>query len=260
MSYIRDALNKAQKENNVVRMAPTNMNDIVCLSQPRTTKSRMFRIPLLMLLLVLLALDITLLVINQTEPDSQNSSLSAKKDIPLPARKEDIPAQANISENKHALAAQNMTEEQKSLDSIRSSINKNENPSIQTIRLYQAALKLQRNNSLWQAENIYRQVLQREPNNVYAMNNLGVIYMGQKKTDEAMVLFRKAAEIKKDYFHPYYNLACIYAQKNDINASVNYLKQAVLLNKDVKDWVAEDADLKNIRQTPQFKKILEEKS
>jgi tetratricopeptide (TPR) repeat protein len=123
--------------------------------------------------------------------------------------------------------------------------------------LYQEALAAQRKGDLNGAEALYRKVLLLTPGHVQAMNNLGVLYLGQKKRDRAISMFSRAIVLRKDYVDPYYNMACLYAQANEIDESLWYLKVAVAINGDVKKWVEKDADMKNVAESPAFKKIME---
>lgn len=122
---------------------------------------------------------------------------------------------------------------------------------------YQEGLVAQRAGDLRRAEALYQNVLELDPGHVRALNNLGVIYMGQRKRDKAIALFGRAVVLKKDYVDPYYNLACLYAQRNEIDEGLWYLKVAMSINGDTKNWAERDADLKNIIASPAFKKMTE---
>jgi hypothetical protein len=122
---------------------------------------------------------------------------------------------------------------------------------------YQEALIAQRAGDLRRAEEIYEKVLAVDSGHVRTLNNLGVIYMGQKKREKAIAVFGRAVVLKKDYVDPYYNLACLYAQENEIGESIWYLKVAAAIDGDVMNWVKKDADMKNVAASPEFKKIME---
>ena len=122
---------------------------------------------------------------------------------------------------------------------------------------YQEALIAQRMGDLRRAEALYEKVLALDPGHVRTLNNLGVIYMGQKKRGKAIALFGRAVVLKKDYVDPYYNLACLYAQTNEIDESLWYLKVAAAIDGGVINWVKKDADMKNVVASPEFKKIME---
>jgi tetratricopeptide (TPR) repeat protein len=122
---------------------------------------------------------------------------------------------------------------------------------------YGEALLAQRKGDLNRAEALYQKVLTFDPGHVRALNNLGVIYMAQKKREKAIAVLSRAVVLKKDYVDPYYNFACLYAQANEINESLWYLKVAATINGDVLNWVKKDADMKNVAASPEFKKIME---
>ncbi len=122
---------------------------------------------------------------------------------------------------------------------------------------FRDALAAQRRGELRRAEDLYQRVLARDPGNVESLNNVGVIYLGQKKRDKAIAVFGRAIILKKDYVDPYYNLACLYAQTNEVEESLWYLKVAMAINRDVKGWAEQDADLRNVVASRAFKKITE---
>ena len=105
------------------------------------------------------------------------------------------------------------------------------------------------------AKKKYLDVLKLDAGHVRALNNLGVVYLATKKSDMALEMFRKAVVLKKDYADPYYNMACLYAQKNDIDQSIWHLKLAASIDEDVKNWVQRDADFKNVIKSPKFKEF-----
>jgi tetratricopeptide (TPR) repeat protein len=128
---------------------------------------------------------------------------------------------------------------------------------VTTDSLYQKALGHQRKNVLDRAERLYKDVLKRDPVFVFALNNLGVIYMGTKRDEEAKAMFEKAIEHSDGYVDPYYNLACIYSKRGDVSKSLDYLKMAVQLNNSVKNWVKNDKDFANVSSLKEFKEIVE---
>jgi len=123
--------------------------------------------------------------------------------------------------------------------------------------LYRKALVHQKKNDYDRAERLYRTILNRDPEFVLALNNLGVIYMGTKRDDEAKAMFEKAIEHSEDYVDPYYNLACIYSKRGDATESLDYLKAAIKLNNSVKKWVKNDKDLENVSSLKEFREITE---
>ncbi len=131
-------------------------------------------------------------------------------------------------------------------------------PVSQSARLYEAALAAQRGQKWEEAENLYKQVLAVDPRHAHSLNNLGVIYMSQRRFDGAMELFVKAMAAQKDYVDSYYNLACLYSQLGDIRASLGFLDRAAQIDGKVRQWAKVDADFEKMRSLPEFKKITEE--
>ena len=125
--------------------------------------------------------------------------------------------------------------------------------------IFAQALDRQRKGKLEKAKILYRKVVEIDQYNVKAFNNLGVIYMGEKNFKLAIMRFNDALNIKHDYTDAHYNLACLYAQKNDVPQSLFYLKNAIEFNPEVRKWAKNDGDLKALANLPEFKKILEKK-
>ena len=122
--------------------------------------------------------------------------------------------------------------------------------------LYQQALRYQQKDNVTRAANIYKKILRIDPKHLSALNNLGVIYMSQKRSEAAKRIFTKAINVNNDYVEPYYNLACLYSQSGDTSNSLNYLKKAIKLKNDVKSWAINDTDLVNIQALDEFQKIV----
>ena len=124
--------------------------------------------------------------------------------------------------------------------------------------VYEAALVAQRGKRWPEAERLYQQALAIDPRQVKAMNNLGVLYLNQKRSVEAMELFVKALAIQDNYVDPYYNLACLYSRLGNIKASLSYLERAVKIDGQVKKWAKQDNDFKKMHSLPEFTTITEE--
>jgi tetratricopeptide (TPR) repeat protein len=121
--------------------------------------------------------------------------------------------------------------------------------------LYQEALDQHKKKNLARAERLYTRVIQINPRHVEALNNLGVIYMTRKKRDRAFETLNRAIAVKRDYVDPYYNLACLFAQEGDTGGSLHFLKKAININHEVKNWALLDADLKDVVASPEFKRL-----
>ncbi len=268
MSYINDALRKAQRERDG---RYERYGDIIapCLERPGQPRKRRLVIGAAITLLVLIpaGLLLTVYVLHQPPP--------VKKGIPVPvvagppsalqpatpqaegatAMGEAVPAgKAPAVRQAEKAAVQTGGKPVPSVAAA--SPGGTPVPREAEVR-YKEALSAQRRGDFKGAEALYQRVLVLDPGHVRALNNLGVIYLGQKKRERAIDLFSKAIVLKKDYVDPYYNLACLYAQTNEIDESLWYLKVAMTINGDVKNWVVKDADMKNVLASPAFKTIME---
>jgi tetratricopeptide (TPR) repeat protein len=123
--------------------------------------------------------------------------------------------------------------------------------------LFTQALQSQRGGKLEEAKELYRQVLKKEPQNIQALNNLGVVYLKMNRYKWAIIRFNDALNIKHDYVDAHYNLACLYARKKDTQKSLFYLQNAIHLNPEVKTWAAGDADLKGLEKLPDFQNLIQ---
>ncbi|MFO7568443.1 MAG: tetratricopeptide repeat protein [Smithellaceae bacterium] len=125
--------------------------------------------------------------------------------------------------------------------------------------LYAQALQHQNEGRLDRAEALYQQVLKADPRHLAAINNLGVVYMRQKKFKQAIARFDEALHLRQNYVKAHYNLACVYAQKNDLDRSLFYLQSALDIHPDVRQWLKGDPDLKNLTDSPEFTKMIQER-
>jgi tetratricopeptide (TPR) repeat protein len=123
--------------------------------------------------------------------------------------------------------------------------------------IFAQALDRQREGKLEEAKILYRKVVKIDQYNLQAFNNLGVIYMSEKNYKRAIMRFNDALNIKHNYTDAHYNLACLYAQKNDVSRSLLYLKNAIKFNPEVIKWAKNDSDLQVLADLPAFKKLLE---
>jgi protein O-mannosyl-transferase len=93
-------------------------------------------------------------------------------------------------------------------------------------------------NALWQmgdkegSRSQYASVLAAEPNNVQAMNGLGLYYYGADRLKDAEGLFRRAIASKKSYLPPYNNLAVTLERMNKRPEAIRLLEAALKMNPD----------------------------
>jgi tetratricopeptide (TPR) repeat protein len=250
MSYINDALRKAQRDRDgrydrfggIITSGP---------ERPGQPRKRRVAVGVAVMLLVLIpaGLILAVYILQQPSPVKKGTSprltagnSAASQTATPPAAREAVPA--GTVPKGPPLETTAVTADGKPL-----------HPEAEL--RYQEALSAQRKGDARKAEALYQRVLTLEPGDVRALNNLAVILMGKREREKAIALFSKAIVLKKDYVDPYYNLACLYAQMNEIDESIWYLKVAMAMNSEIKNWAEKDADMKNVVASPAFKKIRE---
>jgi tetratricopeptide (TPR) repeat protein len=122
--------------------------------------------------------------------------------------------------------------------------------------LYSRALALQKAGRLQEGKELYLAALEESPEHVSALNNLGAIYIQEKNYPAASRAFERAIRTNPGYVDPYYNLACLHALQNDVGRSLFYLKKAISMEKDVMKWASADKDLENLHGHSEYEKIV----
>lgn len=122
--------------------------------------------------------------------------------------------------------------------------------------LYNNATLLFRRGNIHEAKETYEDILNLDPGYLNALNNLGVICLRIMDYSAAENYLEKAVRLNPAYVEPYYNLACLHAIKGDSKQGLAYLKKAVSLDNQVKDWAKKDYDLAKLKHLPEFNKIL----
>jgi tetratricopeptide (TPR) repeat protein len=262
MSYINDALKKAQRErekrygnfDGIVAMGPDGAD--------RFWKRRILPVAAL-ILLVATGVLITVLTLHRPNPPVRKAPQSSVAATPAPAAAE-IRSAPEATGASGAVRAAAPEKDSRAGEPMPFSTavprprhgGTNTEPGAADAR-YKEALLSQRKGDLRRAEALYRKALTLDPGHVRALNNLGVVYLAQGKSGKAVTVLIRAVVLKKDYADPYYNLACLYARKNEIDESLWYLKIAATLDGNVIHWVKKDADMQNVVASPEFKKLME---
>lgn len=121
--------------------------------------------------------------------------------------------------------------------------------------LYTRALGLQKQGRLEEAKELYEAALKRSPSLVSALNNLGAIYVQENNLNDAQKALEKAIRIDPGYGDAYYNLACLHARQNDIGRGLFYLKKALSVNEMARQWAKTDEDLQSLHGHPEYEEL-----
>ncbi len=248
MSYINDALRKAQRERDG---RYERFGGIIASGPERPGQPRKRRVAVVAALLVVIPAGLLLAVyILQPPPVKKGTSLPPPAVNSAPSQ---IATQSTARE-----AVPEGVALPKGPPAETAAVGMGSKPRNAEAELrYQEAFTAQRTGDAAKAAALYERVLLLDPGDVRALNNLGVVLMGQGQRERAIALFSRAIVLKKDYVDPYYNLACLYAQISEIDESIWYLKVAMTINGEVINWAEKDADMKSVVASPAFKKIRE---
>lgn len=246
MSYINDALRKAQKDKKSPYAA---YEPILSAAGERTKRPRRWLF-VTMLILFLWAAGAVVLLYRPEEKKVPAAVPPKVASAPFA-----VPALEQMAKE---IPAENKNEALLTPPTAPAQIKAE--PEIADAKtLYAQALRKHREGKLEEAKSLYKKVIKIDPRNVEALNNLGVVYMKKKVYKWAIIRLNDAIKAKYNYADAHYNLACIYAQQNDADRSLAYLKNAVRFNPEVKKWAQNDGDLRVLADSPEFKKLLEKK-
>jgi len=127
---------------------------------------------------------------------------------------------------------------------------------IKVTRLYKKGLEAQVQKKYDRAMVYYNKCLNISPHMAPTLNNMGVILLKQKQYSEAERYFLIAIKESPEYVDPYYNLACLFSQKKDTIQAIEYLKKAVRLSEDARQWAITDKDFEPLYELPEFNMII----
>lgn len=123
--------------------------------------------------------------------------------------------------------------------------------------LYKKAVLLLKEKRVKEALAIYMEILDKDPGHFASLNDIGVLYLQEGKYTSAIDNLEKAVRLNPRFVNPCYNLACAYALNNQPEKGMTYLEKAISINKEVKAWAKNDPDLKNLRGQSGFIALIE---
>jgi len=124
------------------------------------------------------------------------------------------------------------------------------------MEIYKRGKEHHKSGRLNKARMWYEKALMADPGCVVALNNLGVLLIKGKNYPAARGRFEKAIRLKPGYVDPYYNLACLFALTDQPEQALRYLKRAVTIDPQVKEWAKKDTDLGKLHNLAGFKDIV----
>jgi Flp pilus assembly protein TadD len=94
---------------------------------------------------------------------------------------------------------------------------------------YNEALREQQSGRTREAKILYKQILAKQPGQIEALNNLGVIAIYEGNTQEALLYFKRILEYRKDYSKAYNNIGLLTMKDGDRQLAEEYLRKAISL-------------------------------
>ena len=112
---------------------------------------------------------------------------------------------------------------------------KNINKDLSTIEIFNLALQNHNNNNLDEAQNLYNQVLSKDPNHSTALSNLSVIFFGLGDYKKAIIFLEKAIKINPNYADAHNNLGVLAVKVGNIHKAKKCHEKAIEINPNYAD-------------------------
>jgi tetratricopeptide (TPR) repeat protein len=110
--------------------------------------------------------------------------------------------------------------------------------------------------NLEQAIMEFKMAIRNAPDWAEPRYKLGIAYGNQGKLDEAIVAWQRAISVNPLSTKAHYNLARAYALKNQKALSITSLQKAIALDKATIEEAKTEKHFDNIRQSPEFQKLI----
>ena len=95
---------------------------------------------------------------------------------------------------------------------------------------FNQAINAHKKGNFKEAERLYKIVLETNPKQLDATNNLGIVLENQRKFDEAETFYKKAIELKPDFAEVYCNLGNMFQKLNRLDEAEIKIKESIKLN------------------------------
>ena len=96
-----------------------------------------------------------------------------------------------------------------------------------------------------------------QPAESHVVNMIGVLHYKKKEYDKAAEKYQEAMDLDSNNPSPYYNLGCINCLRGNNEKALKYLKKTLEIDPNYKEHMLKDEDIENIRETDEFKKLVE---
>ena len=96
--------------------------------------------------------------------------------------------------------------------------------------IFKLAIKNYQNKNYSIAKNFYNEILDKEPNNIGALNNIATVFNDLNDIPSAIICYKKIIKIEPSFFNAYYNLGNILFSMKDFIKAKDYYKKATNIN------------------------------
>ena len=240
MSYINEALKKAQKDKDSGRIGYMHSIGKSGSAERSIDMKYILLISIIILLLVFLVyLKFGGQVTQDTNVENTGKA-SIKKSVPKKRYSNNIQVKGEITPPKEDITEQDNNELEK--------ISQRE-------IFYKQAVSLINENKLEEAKDIYIEILTQDPGHINSLNDMGVLFLHERNYEDAINYLAKAVKLKPKFANPFYNLACAYSLQNEGEKGMAYLLKAIEVDEKAKDWAKQDPDLENLKEYAEFSLI-----
>ena len=97
-------------------------------------------------------------------------------------------------------------------------------------KLFDLAFQSHKRNNLLHAENLYKEILEINPNDVATLNNLGNVLKESGKYKEAILYYEKALKIKPQDIITNYNLGLLFKELEEFQKSISFYEKVVKID------------------------------
>lgn len=242
MSYINQALKKAQKEKDAVRVSYIrSIGRTGSSAESVQVKGYIFAV---LAGIILVAGGIYYIVKGNSDKAPEVAAIPAAIEYATDVKRE----------NRHNTINENVIREE-----VNAKVPEMDTKGITDIieDQYKRAVLLLKEKRVKDALAIYMKILDKDPGHIASLNDIGALYLHEGKYADAIIHLEKAVRLKRGFVTPCYNLACAYALNNEPEKGMAYLEKAVDIDKEVKAWAKKDPDLKNLRGQSGFITLIE---
>jgi tetratricopeptide (TPR) repeat protein len=106
-----------------------------------------------------------------------------------------------------------------------------------------------------EAEKDFNEAIQYDGENYLAYYNRGVFNLNERQFTKAIDDFLDSIRLNPKFPEAYYNLSCCYVYILSFRESINVLRKAIALDKELAARAIQDPDFTNINRMKEFKEI-----